>query len=90
MSQRNLERKNVDDTMWIIVHSEMTLFFRLPKHDPASELFSATWTWRLVKAQFFSSEAAAVAVIEEWGLQKEADARTVCPLEKNDKTSPPA
>ena len=67
-----------DHEQWVITHSEMPLFFRLPGQAPVP-LWAFIWTRLLEQAQKFPSQAAATAVLEEWGL--EGEVRVICTIE---------
>jgi len=67
--------------LWIVVHRNRQLFFRMRLVKTMSG-YSPGWSTEIEMARFFPTEAAAKAVIEEWGLWKIADASVVCPTEE--------
>lgn len=69
-----------DHEQWVIAHSEISWFFRLPReaHVP---LWVSIWTCFVQQAQKFPSQAAATAVLEEWGLAVMAEVCVVCATE---------
>jgi len=69
-----------DHEQWVIAHFEMPLFFRLPR-EAAVPLWSFIWTRLLENAQKFPSQAAATAVLEEWGLAGMAEVCVICTSE---------
>ncbi len=71
-----------DHEQWVIAHSEIpyALFFRLPGQAPVP-IWALIWTRLLEQAQKFPSQAAATAVLEEWGLEGKAEVRVICGIE---------
>lgn len=68
---------------WIILHARQNVYLR-----GNGVLSTVTghmcpyWTLKIERARCFPSESAAVAVINEWGLEDFAEAHVICPAEE--------
>lgn len=69
------------DNLWVITHQLNPLFFRMRLIKGMTQ-FLPGWCVDLEFARYFPSESAAVAVIEEWGLESIANASVICPTEE--------
>ena len=67
---------------WVIMDVSTKAFFRFPPPQILKNVtFTTSWTIHINKARVFPSEAAALAVRSEWGLENKTRVAVICPSE---------